>query len=837
MSKIFNSLLIIVALFVFSCGNGYQLSPFQKALEPTPIVEIPEPTPPDPQPLVGGGGTGTFNGERPLAPTNLEVTSVGSNSVDLQWTASDMADTYKLYKKTGVAGTYSLIDGNISGSLTTYKNSLLAQDTTYYYKLLSSNSTGDSIDFSNEVFATTSHCSNDTGPTITLNTANPASNYPSVSATNFSKSNSVAVRYSLADLDGCDSSFTVTVQIKRPGDTTPITVFSGSDNTGSKSKSWPVPLNTLNPQGIYDLTVTATDGAHPAVQQTQASYFQILALPADSTSPTVTSASVSKSPVCPGENYTLSFTLADDSIGTSPKLPSTWLHSYIYQIGDANSKANAYNTSISYPTSYPIQSSPVPSNTVRQYYADAYDYTGKNVTNASSTNLVNVAITSDTQVPQNVSFTSLPSGSQLQMNESYSVTATATDNCPGLRYEFSFVWGPNPADRKTLGTSYSTSATATFTLDGQTPPVGTVGWFEVKAKDTSGNITTFTSASQYTIVVSHRPSVLLTTDAYPASHPTYFDINYATNIQVQIKDNDAANALIQYLTYSSPSIDILPKNSAYTGNGSDVPENVPWTTPSTGGTYTIQVSIVDSENYTATKSLTVNVGQSPTLAITTNPTSPFTTEQQISILLNVNDNSPAGMKLNYVRYTQDNVHYNPVIDTHGTVYSSQMNFAGHESITWVTPIFPGSYTLSAEILDNEGWTKTATLPIQVNASSTSRSIVYLDYDLSGIIPFNKYVKFDINADSTLEWVKWINQYDGYLVKSSTVNNVNDFSFLNEMQSSAGNVLDSSDSAFSTVKIWIDANSNGVSEPGEVRSLGDAGIVSITLNPCCSFSRW
>jgi hypothetical protein len=43
-------------------------------------------------------------------------------------------------------------------------------------------------------------------------------------------------------------------------------------------------------------------------------------------------------------------------------------------------------------------------------------------------------------------------------------------------------------------------------------------------------------------------------------------------------------------------------------------------------------------------------------------------------------------------------------------------------------------------------------------------------------------------------------------------------------------LDPGDARWTEFRVWTDANADGVSEPGEVRTLADLGITSIDLNP-------
>ena len=205
----------------------------------------------------------------------------------------------------------------------------------------------------------------------------------------------------------------------------------------------------------------------------------------------------------------------------------------------------------------------------------------------------------------------------------------------------------------------------------------------------------------------------------------------------------------------------------------------------------------------------------------------------MTINLSVLDNNLTGMMINSIQYVQAGSTPNNIL--------TDLRYAGHENTSWTTPIFPGEYYLIAEIQDAEGYKATKAIPIQVNSSADTRSIVYLDYNLNGSLVFDRVVQFDINGDTVKEWTRSLNRYDGYLVKDGNGNglieNINEFAFLNEMIGQAGDVLNSSDSLFGTVKIWIDADSDGITDAGELKSLQEAQIISVTLNPCCSFTRW
>jgi hypothetical protein len=57
---------------------------------------------------------------------------------------------------------------------------------------------------------------------------------------------------------------------------------------------------------------------------------------------------------------------------------------------------------------------------------------------------------------------------------------------------------------------------------------------------------------------------------------------------------------------------------------------------------------------------------------------------------------------------------------------------------------------------------------------------------------------------------------------------NGFAALATLDSNHDGIIDANDTAFAHLQVWIDSNENGVSDPGELNSLGDIGIQSISL---------
>ena len=104
------------------------------------------------------------------------------------------------------------------------------------------------------------------------------------------------------------------------------------------------------------------------------------------------------------------------------------------------------------------------------------------------------------------------------------------------------------------------------------------------------------------------------------------------------------------------------------------------------------------------------------------------------------------------------------------------------------------------------------------------------------------VHFDFAGDGSAERTAWVGSSDGILVLDANGNGTVDngselfgsatqdgFAVLETFDSNQDGIIDSSDAAFSQLRIWKDLNQNGVSDIGELQTLSDAGIVSISLS--------
>ena len=102
--------------------------------------------------------------------------------------------------------------------------------------------------------------------------------------------------------------------------------------------------------------------------------------------------------------------------------------------------------------------------------------------------------------------------------------------------------------------------------------------------------------------------------------------------------------------------------------------------------------------------------------------------------------------------------------------------------------------------------------------------------------------FDIDGDGIAERVGWVGADDGLLAldrnSNGSIDNITElfgsptqdgFTQLRELDTNNDGLIDENDDQYADLRIWQDANGDGVSQEGELISLEEAGIVSIDLN--------
>jgi Ca2+-binding RTX toxin-like protein len=127
----------------------------------------------------------------------------------------------------------------------------------------------------------------------------------------------------------------------------------------------------------------------------------------------------------------------------------------------------------------------------------------------------------------------------------------------------------------------------------------------------------------------------------------------------------------------------------------------------------------------------------------------------------------------------------------------------------------------------------------------------LDLDNDGFnIESKKYgVHFDLNCDGFAEKINWTSKdailsidlngngaidngsevFGDYHLLADGTRASNGFEALAQYDKNGDGIIDENDDIFHKLMLWVDLNGNGVSEKGELKSLSDMGIKSISLN--------
>ena len=173
-----------------------------------------------------------------------------------------------------------------------------------------------------------------------------------------------------------------------------------------------------------------------------------------------------------------------------------------------------------------------------------------------------------------------------------------------------------------------------------------------------------------------------------------------------------------------------------------------------------------------------------------------------------------------------------------------LNFAtGQYSYQPPSPItVTATEVFNYSIVDADGDQASAALSVTITAVAPP---VVLDLDGDGVefVSSAAGVRFDYDGDGHAELTAWVGPDDGLLVLDRNgdgrINEGSELVFaekgLTDLQGLAANYdsngdgqFNGSDAEFSSFGVWRDANGNGVTDPGELQTLTEAGIVSIGL---------
>jgi hypothetical protein len=141
-------------------------------------------------------------------------------------------------------------------------------------------------------------------------------------------------------------------------------------------------------------------------------------------------------------------------------------------------------------------------------------------------------------------------------------------------------------------------------------------------------------------------------------------------------------------------------------------------------------------------------------------------------------------------------------------------------------------------------TTTPTLTPSAKAiTDKGASFIHVDTDTDGLntTNINKGIKFDVFGNGTSINTGWGNNNDGLLALDKNGNGKIDngtelfggaigagFAKLAALDTNKDGIIDAKDSDFPKLQIWTDLNQNGVTNPGELKSLTDSAVASLNL---------
>ena len=162
--------------------------------------------------------------------------------------------------------------------------------------------------------------------------------------------------------------------------------------------------------------------------------------------------------------------------------------------------------------------------------------------------------------------------------------------------------------------------------------------------------------------------------------------------------------------------------------------------------------------------------------------------------------------------------------------------------------FPATHTYTARLKSGASVISTSS-PFQLTIAATPLA---LDLNGDGIqtVSIHEGTQFDLLDTGEKQNVGWVSKEDGLLAMDldgdGLINSgaelfgdrtvladgsraLDGWAALRAMDSNHDRVIDANDANFDKLQVWVDADGDGVSDAGELRSLADHNIVSIDLN--------
>ena len=144
---------------------------------------------------------------------------------------------------------------------------------------------------------------------------------------------------------------------------------------------------------------------------------------------------------------------------------------------------------------------------------------------------------------------------------------------------------------------------------------------------------------------------------------------------------------------------------------------------------------------------------------------------------------------------------------------------------------------------------------QLTKAETARyDPIVIDLNKNSKISSENKAYFDLDNDGFAEKSEWIEKEDGFLVRdidnNGKIDNIseligdkqllsngelskNGLEVLKDMDTNKDGYLDANDDGFSSLKVWIDSNGNGLTDEGELKTLEELDIKRFNLNESIS----
>jgi Ca2+-binding RTX toxin-like protein len=175
----------------------------------------------------------------------------------------------------------------------------------------------------------------------------------------------------------------------------------------------------------------------------------------------------------------------------------------------------------------------------------------------------------------------------------------------------------------------------------------------------------------------------------------------------------------------------------------------------------------------------------------------------------------------------------------GTI--SDNPFVSPENLVWATTSYArgnGSTGLAGDVL----------LAYEGSAEISLAAPVLLDFDGDGETLVGlaaSKTSFDQDGDGDKERTAWFESGDAVLAvdrnKNGVIDDISEISFIGDLEGAKTDLeglaaydqnkdgkIDASDIDFAALKLWFDKDSDGITDAGELRSLSEAGIASLSL---------